>query len=568
MIELKNVSFAYSDTEAAILEDVSVSIPTGSFVAVVGDNGAGKSTFCKLLNGIIPHFMDGNFRGDILIDGQSIKKHSPAQLAHHVGYVYQDFENQIIRPRVLDDASYGLLNEGQENYLQITMEVLATLDLAHLADEFVWQLSGGQKHLLALAGVIVMSPDTIVLDEPIAQLDPLHAQKIYENLRYLNQELGKTIIVIEHNAEFIGKYCDHVLFLKNRNIGWFLPVDEALQNVEELMQGGVYPPQVTMLAHEMIQRGYSNNKILPTNMEQAIAFMRENEKYLVTPQLEIPKRDEVDEPFIEMSNLMVEYARINEKPKSVMNDLNLTIYQGEKVAIIGNNGAGKSSLMKLLIGLIKPTSGCIKIAQKDIIQMNPEAISDILGYVYQNAENMFIEDSIEKDIAFSLKARGQKDFQQRTEELLEQFDLTALRHRDGRLLSGGQMRRASLAVGISLSPKCLLLDEPTASLDLATRKRITSTLKELSNSIETVLIATHDMQLVAEWASRIVVMHNGEIIGDGSRETIFADTKLLKKAGVQVPEIIELGQHVKRDLGYSLAEFVQRLEMGEVSGRK
>lgn len=560
MIELKNVSFSYSDTDKTILDDLCVTIPTGAFVAVVGDNGAGKSTFCKMLNGIIPHFIDGEISGEIFIDEQAIHNQTPAKLAHQVGYVYQDFENQLLRPKVLDDASYGLLNEGNENYLEETLAVLENLDLAHLSDDFIWQLSGGQKHLLALAGVIVMSPNTIVLDEPIAQLDPLHAKKIYDTLAYLNQELGKTIIVIEHHSEYIGKYCNYVLFLKQGKIHWFLPVKEALQKVDELISGGVFPPQVTLLAHEMIKQGYSPKTLLPINMSEAVEYMQQRQIKSELKPVSTEKTEIAKEPLIELKDLLVKYPRINEDPKVVLDQLNLTINQGEKVAIIGNNGAGKSSLMKVIVGLTKPISGQISIDRQDAMKMNPEEISDIIGYVYQNAENMFIEDSIEKDIAFSLKARGLADYQERTNHLLEQFDLVAIRNRDGRLLSGGQMRRASLAVGIACSPKCLLLDEPTASLDMATRKRITLTLQELSSSIETVVIATHDIQLVAEWATRVVVMSHGKVIGDGTKETIFHDANLLQRAGVKVPEMIQLGQELDRHLGYSIPEFIAHLK--------
>lgn len=593
MIRLDHVNFAYSDTNTLVLDDISLTIPTGSFVAVVGDNGAGKSTFCKLLNGIIPHFIDGELAGTIVIDGQDISKLKPSHLAHKIGYVYQDFENQILRPKVLDDAAFGLLNAGEEDYINISMEILATLDLAHLADEYVWQLSGGQKHLLALAGVLVMSPDVIVLDEPIAQLDPSHALKIYENLAYLNRGLGKTIIVIEHNADFIGKYCDHILFMKNHKLAWFLPVKDALQKVDELMSGGIYPPQVTLLGHAIRKKGISQELSLPIDLPEALNFMAAAKVPAVTQVVATQGggNDQVQgdshikpdanlftealnteegatkEAIIRMADVSVAYDRINEPAHHVIDHMTLEINKGDRLAIIGNNGAGKSTIMKLLMSLVKPKTGQVVIDGHDTKKLRPEEISNILGYVYQNPENMFIEDSIEKDIAYSMKARGHKDYQEQAEALLAQFQLTDLRERDGRLLSGGQMRRASLAIGVSLGPKALLLDEPTASLDMATRQRITQILRDVSSSIETVIIATHDMQLVAEWANRIIVVNQGQIIGDGKREEIFTNHDLLERAGIAVPAMIELTRNLEGDTYFSIDEYMADLTRHMAKGR-
>ena len=563
MIELKNVSFSYADSSVATLENLSVTIPTGSFVAIVGDNGAGKSTFCKLLNGIIPTFIDGELSGEIRVQGVKVREKNPAVLAKTVGYVYQDFENQLLRPKVLDDASFSLLNMGEEAYEKLTMTILEALDLDHLADEYVWQLSGGQKHLLALAGVLVLSPEVLVLDEPIAQLDPYHAKKIYEQLAALHRQ-GKTIIVIEHNTAFIGEYCDHVLFMKERNIHWFLPVKEALQRVEELTSGGIFPPQVTLLGHELVKRGLQPAGTLPITIHEALPYLQPLEARISRQGKEVAQAEvpPLRQTVLNFQEVHLEYKKINDRPHPVITQLNLTIHRGDRVAIIGNNGAGKSSLLKMTVGLLKPKRGEIRLKEQLIHRLKAEEISNVIGYVYQNPEGMFIEDSIEKDIAFSMRARGIKDYQTRTEMLLTQFDLLALRHRDGRLLSGGQMRRASLAIGVALSPQILLLDEPTASLDMATRKRITSTLQTLSESIETVMIATHDMQLVSEWANRIIVMNEGVILADGPREAIFQDTHLLERAGIVVPEIVQLSQQLSGAISYSVEEFVHQVEQG------
>lgn len=328
MIELRNVSFSYPDTGEKILDNLSVIIPPGSFVAVVGDNGAGKSTFCKLLNGIIPNFLDGDLQGEIRIWDQAISEKTPAELAHTIGYVYQDFENQLIRPRVLDDASYGLLNEGEERYEEITMEILRTLDLAHVSDEYVWQLSGGQKHLLALAGVLVMSPKIIVLDEPIAQLDPTHARKIYDNLAFLNQKLGKTIVVIEHNSEYISRYCDQVLFMKNRQIEWLLPVKEAFQQVLQLIEGGVYPPQITLLGHGLSEKGYDSSGDLPISIDEGIGYI--NRRFDMSRSRQIPsdlKRNQAKgKSIVEMKEVSLSYKKIDQGAYSALNNLNLTLH--------------------------------------------------------------------------------------------------------------------------------------------------------------------------------------------------------------------------------------------------
>ena len=204
----------------------------------------------------------------------------------------------------------------------------------------------------------------------------------------------------------------------------------------------------------------------------------------------------------------------------VFDRLNLEIRKGEKIALIGSNGAGKSTLMKMMVGLLKPAYGEILIDGENIRKQKTEALSRRISLVYQNPEEMFIKDSIRADIEYAMKVRHVPDYERHTDELLSRFRLTDLQERDGRLLSGGQMRRASLAIGIALNPGILLLDEPTANLDIATRKEIMRTLSDLKEITETVMIATHDMQLVCEWAERIVVLCGGKVVADSTRDEI------------------------------------------------
>ena len=563
LIEIKNLYFNYPSQENYQLEEINLTIEDGEFVAIVGNNGTGKSTLCKLLNGVIPHFIDGDVSGSLKINGVETVDSTVSDLAHTIGYVYQDFENQLIRPKVLDDAAFSCLNNGLEDYVERGMEALELTGLEEQSDEYIWQLSGGQKHLLALAGMTALRPDILILDEPIAQLDPYHALKTYDVLKRFNKELGKTIVVIEHHTDFIGKYCDSVIFMKDNRIQWKLPVKEALVRVEELMEGSIFPPQITQAAHQLAQISERNALTLPINHDQGKDYFKEYA--LQTVEKTMPSvRSKQDDAMIYLKDVSLSYDMIKGDKKPIFDSLNLTINKGERVALIGNNGAGKSTLLKLLTGLIKPDSGEIELDGKDIIRLKPEQISDTISYVYQNPENMFIDDSIKRDIAFSMKARNIKGHKERTEALLRQFDLVELAERDGRLLSGGQMRRASLAIGVALNPQIMLLDEPTANLDIATRKSITKTLDDLKDSLETTIIATHDMQLVAEWANRIVVLHEGKVIGNGTREEIFHDETLLQLAGIDPPEIFKLAKSMNSDASiYTVDQFVDQLQKKE-----
>ena len=213
-VEIDGLTYTYPGASHPTLRNITLQIPQGDFLAVVGNNGCGKSTLCKVLNGLIPHFITGTIEGSVRVCGLNTLESDVGTLAQKVGYVYQDFENQIVRPTVLDDASYSCLNYAFPDYLERGRTALKQCGLEGREEEYVWQLSGGQTHLLALAGAVSLQPDILILDEPIAQLDPVHADRIYEVLRELNEHHGKTIIVIEHHTEYIADYCKHVMLME------------------------------------------------------------------------------------------------------------------------------------------------------------------------------------------------------------------------------------------------------------------------------------------------------------------------------------------------------------------
>ena len=557
-IEIDHLTYSYPGAAHPALQDITVCVEQGDFLAIVGNNGCGKSTFCKTLNGLIPQFISGDFSGRVLACGLDTRTSDVGALARKVGYVYQDFENQIIRPTVLDDASYACQNYAMPDYKERGMAALEQCGLQGREDDFIWQLSGGQTHLLALAGALSLQPDVLILDEPIAQLDPAHADRIYAVLRELNERYGKTIIVIEHHTEYIADFCKHVMLLKDGRVEWMLPTGEALQRVEELQNCNIFPPQVTLAAWRMRRAGALDAPRLPATVAEGKDVFVPRAAPIPAPQSATPVRGETVAAF---HNVSIVYRSIKGKPRKVFDGLDLEIHKGDKVALIGSNGAGKSTFMKLLVGLMKPSAGSVSLYGRSLRDVRPEALSREISMVYQNPEDMFIKDSIEKDIAYAMEARGVPDTTARTDRLLERFRLANLRDRDGRLLSGGQMRRASLAIGVALDPGILLLDEPTANLDIATRKEIMRTLEDLKEITETVVIATHDMQLVCEWAQRIIVLCGGRVVADGSRDEIFGDRALIEQVGIRPPEIFTMGQTLDpAALCYTIDDFLRCFE--------
>lgn len=565
-IQIRDLCFTYPGADRATLNHINLEIEKGDFLAIVGNNGCGKSTFCKVLNGLIPHFISGTFSGEVLIDGINTLQADVGTLACRAGYVYQDFENQIVRPTVLDDASYACLNYGMADYRQRGLEALEKCGLQGKEQEYVWQLSGGQTHLLALAGAVALGPDILILDEPIAQLDPMHADQIYEVLKLLNEQHGKTIIVIEHHTEYIAEYCRHVLLLRNGEAAWMLPAAEALTRVDELCSSNIFPPQVTQAAEQLRKEGLlASDCQLPATLDAGLElFSRLHHSSRKENRSRTAEKKE--ECMVQFDHVSAAYRSVKDAPRQIFSRLNLEIQRGEKIALIGSNGAGKSTLMKLMTGLLKPSEGQILLEGRKLQDYRMERLSRQISLVYQNPEQMFIKDSVYADIAYAMQVRGERNWKEKTEELLKRFHLTEVSERDGRLLSGGQMRRASLAIGVALQPELLLLDEPTANLDIATRKEIMRTLQEMKEITETVLIATHDMQLVCEWAERIIVLTGGQVAADGTRDDIFMNQELCRRVGIRPPEIFTMGRMLDQEAAcYTIQEFTDMFRGGTVA---
>lgn len=563
LIELENVTFTYPGAEIPVLKDVTVTIHEGEFTAVIGGNGSGKSTLCKTFNGLIPQFYVGDFEGKVTVNDLLAADHTVAQLSKYIGYVYQDFDNQLLRPTVIDDVCFTPLNYGLQDYRERGEWALQVTGLNDLRHEFIWQLSGGQKHLLALAGALAMKPKMLIIDEPIAQLDPQHAKQIYDILRKLNVEYGMTIVVIEHHTEFIAHYCQKVILMDQGQLLWKKTTKEALSQVEELTKRQIYPPQVTQVAHSL-GIGMNEDGLYPTTLDEAVDHFTP----IAMKHRKVSKRDrlhevlrlrQAEQPIIQFQDVSLQYRTLKKTKKPALTDINVSLYEGDLIALVGNNGAGKSSFIKLITGISRPNKGDVLVEGLNTRKVKPEKLSDFVSYVYQKPEEMFIDDSVRKDIEYYLKARKVTDYEVLVEKLIEDFSLVDIQHQDGRLLSGGQQRRASLAIGAAMNPSIILLDEPTANLDIATKKHMVHMLAKLRKHVKMVIVATHDMQLVSEWANRVIVMNQGTIVCDADKHTVFGNKALMEQAGLISPQILQLSQALMMEVPcYTVEEFTTR----------
>ncbi|WP_436928765.1 ABC transporter ATP-binding protein [Halosimplex halobium] len=562
-IVVEDLTFQYPGGDEPVLRDANLRIEPGEFTAVVGGNGSGKTTLCKTFNGLIPHFFEGRFEGRVSVTGTDTRESDVADLSRTVGYVFQDFENQLVQETVRDDVEFAPLNYGLDDYAERATRALELVGLDHLADRFVWELSGGQQHLVALAGVLAMDPEFVFVDEPAAQLDPQNARETYDQLRRLHEDHDKTVIVIEHHSEFIADYCEEMVLVSDGGVAWKEPVEVGLNRLDDMAAHDIHPPQVTGIAADLPgDAGQLSDGRYPVTVGEATdAFPSVGrgerppaadgggraERRASATEGTGAGRDDTDAPLVTLDGVGHGYPTLREGYNRVLDGVDLDLYAGDRVALVGANGAGKSTLLRLITGLESPDEGTVTVLGKDTSETLPETLADDTVYIHQNPEEMFVEDTVRKDIGYYLRNRGDPNVDERVDEIVDYLDLEEFADRDGRLLSLGQQRRASLGIGLATDPTVVLLDEPTGSLDLQSRREVTGMLRKAESRVETVVIASHDLQLVAGWADRVVVMGDGEVLADAPPGVVFDDPDLLARTGLRRPQVVELSDRLGVD---------------------
>jgi len=486
IIKLENVTWTYSREQKSALRDISLEIEEGSFIAVMGRNGAGKSSFCRLLNGLIPHSLEGKLSGKVTVDGDDTRSLNVAGFAKKVGMAFDDAATQLFTAKVYDEAAFALENLLFERD-EIAVKVRQALEAAGLwdyRDYPVSSLSGGQKQRLTIAAALAMAEKLLVLDEPASQLDPPGAREVLSFIRELRAKKGLTVVMATGSGEEAAEFADKIIVLREGSLAAFGTPKEIFSDKELLASCMIEPPQVSRF------------------------------------DCRIEERAKPATEAIRIRNLSHWY----EPGRIILDGINLSVAEGEFAVIIGQNGSGKTTLMKNISGLLRPSQGEIFIRGKSTNGMDAAEIAKEAGYVMQDPDNQLFEQTVFDEVAFSLKrAFSKKEINEKVDEALETVGLLDKKDAFPPALTRADRIKTVLAAVLAMNTGILLLDEPLAGQDSQGRGVIMDIITKLRQKGKTILLITHNINTAARYADRIIVMKNARIAMDGGPEILASD---------------------------------------------
>lgn len=575
-IDIKDLSWRYTNNKPDVLRNINIEVRSGEFLGIMGPTGAGKSTFALALRGVLfDFFEDGVVTGKASIKKVDVIRSSPQLFADRIGLVFQDASNQVLGTTVREDIAFGLCNLG----LPVD-EIISRIDhyiaKVRLTDKD-WRspatLSGGELQRLAIAGVLSMEPSVLVLDEPFAELDPRGKQELCELLDNLRNEKDITVVLIEQDMELIARYADRVAIFHKGEIVIYDKPCEAFRQLDKCIEIGVNPPEIIHLAVLMNARYGIVFNPLPLSAKemctQIKTMMRGSGKITDTE----PNKPTLSENCVfRCQDLKVSSQELEQKSKQALIriedlsyvypaaeanapaliDVNMEIFRGEYIGLVGCNGAGKTTLTKHLNGMLSAIKGRVIYKGKDIPYKTTTILASEIGYCFQNPDHQIFEQSVFNEITYGLKNLDldQKEIEVRVSNVLRLVGLSDYADEHPHNLGKGQRQKIALASIIVLEPEILVIDEPTTGLDWFESKKILNLIHELHSRGTTVIVVTHDMRIVREYATRIVVMSDGRIAFDGPPKSLASRQDVLKTAGISLGPIFELYQLLSEDLKF------------------
>lgn len=506
MISFRNVSLIYPNSQTTVFEDVTFEVGEGEFVLLIGSTGIGKSSALRLMNGLVPHHTGGILSGDIQVDGISTRNVRPGELAHLIGIVGQNPINGFVTDIVEEEIAFAMealaIPEGAMR--KRVEEVLDLLALTPLRSRTIASLSGGEQQRVAIGSALVMNPKILLLDEPTSALDPVAAEEVLAILQRIVHDVGITVVIAEHRLERVIHYADRIIHIGRDG-------EVAIGTPEEIMKSSEIAPPIVELA-----RALGMDEI-PLSVRDARRSIPAKLNHL-SPGILESRRNQREEAEALVS---IENAEIGYGHRAVLHDISLEITPGEIVALMGRNGSGKSTLMRSITGVIEVLSGQIRVAGKDPATFAPSELVRLIGFVPQDPSDLLYGRTVneECDLADGDQRLEPGTTKRTLESLLPGID-GSTHPRD---LSEGQRLTLVLAIVLATDPEILILDEPTRGLDYPSKSRLIEILRTRARNNRSILIASHDVELVAELATRVLFLADGELINDGDvREVLTA----------------------------------------------
>ncbi|EPI53544.1 ABC transporter ATP-binding protein [Gardnerella pickettii] len=605
LLELKDVSFKYvnrnkddsldsskAHDSTLALKDVSLSIESGEFVGIIGPSGSGKTTLASLFSGAIPHHYSGELLGSVKIAGQDTKNLALTNIACLIGSVIQDIDAQMVAANVEDEILFGLENFGvaHSEIPSRIDEALQIVGISDLRNRDLDTLSGGQKQKVAIAAILALKPKVMVLDEPTCALDPVSSKMIFSILKDLNKNFGITVVVIEQKVALLSEYCKRLVVLSNGTLSLDLPVSQALKNMDLLYSIGINYPRTTHLVNDLQSKNVCSKSDLPVSVEDTVNTIVntinsgkslvshddshsefDNSEYdsnksavagdfsnelQVSNQSSAQNQSKNTSPCLSLKNVSFSYP----SGVSALKNVSFEAYAGELVTLVGRNGAGKTTVTKLINGLLKASSGNIFIDGKDTSNMKISQIAHYVSTLFQNPDRQLCKDTVLEEVAFSCILLGEsvKDANDHAMQVIEKLNLDP--KASPFMLSRGQRQMVALAATVVTKPKILVLDEPTCGLDYMECLRIMQVVEDLRDHGCCVIMVCHDMEVVLDFATRLIVVNDGKILEDGSISCVFENNAICDEAALCAPLLCAVSQGLVKN-GFDACKVLYKRDM-------
>lgn len=568
IIEMECVSFSYGTAAdgAYALKDIDLSVEEGTFVGLIGPSGAGKSTLASAITGAIPHHYRGRLFGSTLVAGLDTCEAPLTDIAKVAGSVLQDIDAQMVASVVEDELLFGLENFGID-HREIEGRIASTLDAVGIADlrhREIATLSGGQKQKVAIAAILAMTPRVIVMDEPTSALDPASARDVFEVLRRAKELTGMTVILIEQTVALLAEYCDRVVVIDQGRIALDGTPTDVFSRGETLRAIGVDTPRTVRISNSLAETGLAPNDSPALTLDGAESLVAG----ILAPGLSesspiVPRtlgdrpdaRNTVDERpiIVDVAGAAYSYGT----GQAGIEGIDLTVRAGEILAVVGQNGAGKTTFTKLLNGLIKPSAGVVRIAGLDTRTTPVSVLASHAATLFQNPDRQLCRNTVVEEISFGLELQGApaNAARERARHVAAAFGLPE--NASPFNLSRGQRQMVALASVVALEPELIILDEPTSGLDYRECMTVMETVRQRALDGAAVVMVCHDMEVVSDFADALAVMTEGRLIEVGPSREVFANDALLAHARIAAPCVPALGKRLAARFHPSFAHITE-----------